>query len=100
MAAMRITFLNVRQKQHGSPLGDHRFAFEHLHERVSVAWVYFLVRMPRHRLLAFRAVRLLDRIAHRVLHCLQAGAPGTVYATFPTAVSMCLHLGQTKVSSS
>ena len=26
--------------------------------------------------------------------------PETVYATFPTAVSMCLHPGQTKVSSS
>jgi hypothetical protein len=31
---------------------------------------------------------------------LSAGEPGTVYATFPTAVSMCSHLGQTKVSSS
>jgi hypothetical protein len=45
-----------------------------LHERISVARVNLLVRMPRHRLLAFRAVRRSDGVVHRALHCLQAGA--------------------------
>ena len=39
-------------------------------------------------------------IASRMNTPLVAGETETVYATFPTAVSMCLHPGQTKVSSS
>jgi hypothetical protein len=80
MAAMRITFLTVCNealaRNNAARLqAITRFALEHLHERVSVARVNFLVRTPRHRLLAFRAARRLDGIVHRVLQCLQVGAP-------------------------
>jgi hypothetical protein len=79
MAAMRITFLNVCNEalvrnNRACLQAITRLAFENLHERVSVACLNFLVRMPRHRLLAFRAIRPLDDIVHRALHCLQAGA--------------------------
>ena len=60
-----------------------RFAFEHLHQRVSVTCVNFLVRMPSHWLLALRAARRLDGIMHRALHYLQAGASTGSEADFP-----------------
>jgi len=105
MAAMRITFLNVCNEalvrnNTACLQAITRLAFENLHEHVSVACLNFLVRMPRHRLLAFRAIRPLDDIVHRYSTVCLAGAQGPDYATFATAVSICSHLGQTKVSSS
>jgi hypothetical protein len=53
------------------------FAFEHLHEEVTVACVHFLIRMPCHRLYTFLAqrARTLDGFGHCALPLLlQAGA--------------------------
>src|SRR5262245_18029691 len=62
MAAMRITVLSVCNAPRLEAIT--RFAFEHLHQLVSVACLNFLVRMPSHRLLALRADKQLDGIAH------------------------------------